>query len=551
MRSAIGQYFRDLVISKKIFLVLVCLTLLVTGVACVGLFMLSRAELDRSLSQRLEHLAITASLLVDGDDLDAVRTESDLHGAAWEAIAKRLVQVREKNGLRNVYAMRRGHRAGYAEFVVDPAKNDAAPIGKEYDLGVAPAMAIGFERPAVDAEIVHDEYDDTLSGYAPIERRDGSVAGIVGVDMDASEVLAARRKFAALTAGLAVLFLLVSVVASALFSRVLTGPILEMTRHVQAVSEGDLERRMTVRGKDEIGQLSAGLNRMIETLNRYLPVRVVAKILGGTSSLSLGGVRAPTTVFFSDVADFTSISEKLAPEEVVHLMNQYLSAMTDVIEKTGGTVDKYIGDAIMAFWGAPEPQVDHASRACEAALLQLEALTLLYEDWAKEGKPGLRIRIGLNAGEVVVGNMGSSRRFNYTVMGDVVNLASRLEAANKNYGTTTLIGETVVKEAGDAFEFRRLDRLRVKGKTKAVEVYELLARKGKAAAKTLDARDAFERALAAYFARDWDSAESALDCAASLRPDDAAVGTYRKRIVELRANPPPAGWDGSYEMRSK
>jgi len=551
MLSSLAQSFRDLRISTKIFLVLICLTLLVTGVACVGLFMLARSELDRSLDAELEHVAITTALLVDGDSLDRVRSESDQQGVDWNTIAAHLVMARQKNGLRHAYAMRVGHRPGFAEFVVDPSADNPAPIGKEYDLKLAPAMGVAFDHPAADADIVHDEYGDTLSGYAPILRRDGSVAGIVGVDMDASEVVGARRRFAFLTAGMALMFVLVAVVASAIFSRFLTGPILDMTRHVHAVSGGDLERRITVRSKDEIGQLSLGLNRMLETLSRYLPVRVVAKILGSTSSLSLGGVKVAATVFFSDVADFTTISEKLAPEEVVLLMNEYLSAMTDVIEKTGGTVDKFLGDAIMAFWGAPEPQGDHAKRACESAILQLEALASLHDEWQKHGKPRLRFRIGLNGGDVVVGNMGSNRRFNYTVMGDVVNLASRLEGANKNYGTTTLVGDVVVKEAADSFEFRRLDRLKVKGKSEAVEVYELLARKGSATAELLEARDAFESALAAYFACDWDAAEKALDRADALRPDDTAVATYRRRIAELREHPPPVGWDGSYEMHTK
>ncbi len=545
----VAQYLRDLVIRKKLSLLLFALTIFITAVISGSLYALARAQLHASLRARLRHVAITTALLVDGDALDEIRSEEDRGNDAWNRVAPRLEAARHRNGLRQAYLMRRRPEGG-AAFVVDTGVKPS-PIGTPYNLAQAPAMTAGFDGPSVDEDIVLDEYGATLSGYAPVVRRDGSVAGLVGVDMDASEVLGMRRRFGLWVGGCFAGFALLSLITSFFFARALTRPILEMTSNIQAISTGDLGRRMPVRGRDEIGLLSASINRMLETLNRYLPVSLVAKILGESGTLSLGGVRAPVTVFFSDLAGFTTTSEALTSEETVALMNEYLTAMTDLIEGTGGTVDKYIGDAVMAFWGAPKPLAGHAGRACEAALLQIDALARLREEWKKQGKPSLSFRIGMNTGDVIVGNMGSRTRFNYTAMGDVVNLASRLEGACKEYGTTTLVAEPTVRAAGDGFEFRRLDRLRVKGKSASVPVYELLGRKGAVGRSLLEARDEFERGLEEYFRRAWDQAEARFRRAAELRPEDGAASVFLERLRHLRATPPPDSWDGTYEMRTK
>lgn len=210
------------------------------------------------------------------------------------------------------------------------------------------------------------------------------------------------------------------------------------------------------------------------TFSKFVSKEVVNELLANPDLLKLGGEKKEITVFFSDVRGFTTISESLSPENLVTLLNDYLSVMTDIIIEYRGTIDKYMGDAIMAFWGAPIPEKDHAYLACLAALKQVKELAKLQEKWREQNWPKLDIGAGLNTGEAVVGNMGSSRRMDYTVMGDTVNLASRLEGANKTYYTHIIISESTYEKVKDRVVVRELDYIRVKGKLKPVTIYELL-----------------------------------------------------------------------------
>lgn len=544
--QSIERWLRDLVIRKKIFFLTLSLTLALSLAMSAALYRLASRTLHQSLQSRLKHVAATAALFLDGDRVERVRSENDRGGADWKALAAQLEAVQAANKLRFVYVMRRSPKEGRAEFVVDPSVDKPTKVGQDYDASRLPALLEGFERPAVDADVVEDEFGATMSGYAPVRRKDGSGAGLVGLDMDAAEVVRLRNKFLSFTLGMVVFFLFVSLAASAVFAQLLTRPIVAMRDRVRLITGGRLETRMPDASQDELGQLSHSINRMVDTLSHYLPVKLVGQILGTEADLKLGGSRMPVTAFFSDIAGFTTISEKLSPEDTVSLLNEYLTAMTDDIEEASGTVDKFEGDAIVAYWGAPLPQPDHARLACEAALRQIEAGERLRERWRQEGKPDIVFRVGLNSGDVLAGNMGSQRRFNYTIMGDVVNLASRLESANKNYGSRVLVGEATRAAARDEFEFRELDRIRVVGKTVAVTVYELLGRKGRVSREALERRDSFERALAAYRARKWDDAEAGFKKLA-----DKASELYQSRITKAREVPPPASWDGSHDLRSK
>ncbi|MFH1570088.1 MAG: adenylate/guanylate cyclase domain-containing protein [Gemmatimonadota bacterium] len=207
---------------------------------------------------------------------------------------------------------------------------------------------------------------------------------------------------------------------------------------------------------------------------KYLSPDVIAEFMGQEENWQLGGRRMQISVMFADLEGFTPLSEKLEPEELVRVMNRYLSEMTAIILREGGTIDKYEGDLVMAFFGAPIPQEDHAARACRAAARMQERMAEMREEWRAVGLPELRIRIGVNSGPAVVGNMGSDFRFNYTAMGDTVNLAARLEPANKEFGTYTMVSLATRLQAGSVgFGFQHLGKIQVKGKTEPVEVYEL------------------------------------------------------------------------------
>jgi len=212
---------------------------------------------------------------------------------------------------------------------------------------------------------------------------------------------------------------------------------------------------------------------------KYVSPVVIDNLIKNPDKINLGGEKRNITIFFSDIRGFTSISENLKPEELVNLLNDYLTEMTSIITKNEGLVDKFMGDAIMAFWGAPLDQPDHAELACKSSLEMMDKLKELQKKWKKEGIPSFDIGIGLNSGEAIVGNMGSSNRFDYTAMGDNVNIASRLEGLNKTYKTNIIISENTYKLVKDKFEVKKLDSVTVKGKKKAITIYELLSYKKK------------------------------------------------------------------------
>lgn len=267
-------------------------------------------------------------------------------------------------------------------------------------------------------------------------------------------------------------------------------------------------------------------------------------------SFSLSGERAEATMFFSDVAGFTTISESLDPERLAALLNRYLSPMTEIIMARGGYVDKYEGDAIMAEWGVPFPADDHAAQACYAALEQQKKLAELRETLKIEFGHELTVRMGINTGTVTAGNMGSEGRFQYTVMGDAVNQAARFESGSKPYGVQIMIGETTRKAVGDLFEVRLLDRLVVKGKTRPIRVYELLANAGELSAEKAQVVALYESALALHWERKFEEALAKLDEALNILADPPSE-MLNKRIVFYLENPPEEGWSGAFVNTEK
>jgi adenylate cyclase len=288
--------------------------------------------------------------------------------------------------------------------------------------------------------------------------------------------------------------------------------------------------------------------RFIKSVFRhYLSPDVIERIIVNPSLLELGGEKREITSFFSDVAGFTSISEGLSAEDLVALLNEYLSEMTDIILAEGGTLDKYEGDAIIAFWNAPLDQADHRLRACRAALRCQERLAELGPHFeAKIGRP-LAMRIGLNSGAAVVGNMGSRRRFDYTAMGDTVNLASRLEGAGKLYKASILAGEETCVGIRDELVVREVDTIRVVGKKKPVAVSEIIGEKGRVGEARMERLRIFARAQEAYKKREWEAAAALF---AGLEGDPLAE-LYLARCREFGQAPPPPDWDGVFELKLK
>jgi adenylate cyclase len=283
----------------------------------------------------------------------------------------------------------------------------------------------------------------------------------------------------------------------------------------------------------------------------YLNASVVEQMLKDPEKLKLGGEKKDLTVLFSDIRGFTSISEHMTPERLVKFLNEYLTKMTDIVFKYDGLLDKYMGDAIMAIWGAPLDQSDHPLRACYTALEMVEELRLLQQKWATEGMPRMNIGIGINAGPMVVGNMGSERRFDYTVMGDSVNLGSRLEGLNKLYGTNIIISEMTYERVREEILGRELDLVRVKGKDQPVKIYELLSRRAKTLPEQKALAEEFQAALGEYRNRNWETARKIFQSILERYPADGPARLYVERCQTLEKTPPPEDWDGVYTMTTK
>ena len=288
-----------------------------------------------------------------------------------------------------------------------------------------------------------------------------------------------------------------------------------------------------------------------DAFGQYLSPKVVNILVKDPSRLTLGGEEREMTAFFSDVASFSTISEQLTPEELVALLNEYLTAMCDIIAETDGTVDKFEGDAIIAFWGAPLSQPDHARLACFAAIDMQNHMVGYRDRLAREGRPALNVRMGLNTGRMLVGNMGSAQRMDYTIMGDAVNLAARLEGANKFYQTYTMISGFTYDQVADDVEARELDLIRVVGKREAVRVYELLDRRGQLEPEKVELLGCYNRGLELYKERRFADAIAAFREALEVSPLDGPSLTYVDRCEDYLEAPPEADWDGVYTLTSK
>jgi adenylate cyclase len=295
--------------------------------------------------------------------------------------------------------------------------------------------------------------------------------------------------------------------------------------------------------------------RVRSAFGQYLSPEVIRRLL--VNPRLVEPKKTEITVMFSDIRGFTTISEKLDAQDLALFLNQYLSDMTSLVFDHQGTLDKYIGDAVMAFWGAPFEELGHAAKACNTAVKMMERVRELQKGWEAEGKPHLDIGIGVNTGMASVGNMGSALRYGYTALGDTVNLSSRLEGLNKDYGTHILVNETTYAAVkNDGLVFRELDLIRVKGKLQPVTIYELIGRMGEHSVygtpeETSSRLELFRQARALYRQRQWQAAQNAFQAILDRWPDDGPSRAYWKRCQEYLFEEPPSGWDGVFTMTHK
>jgi adenylate cyclase len=359
------------------------------------------------------------------------------------------------------------------------------------------------------------------------------------------------------TALICLFILLVSILMAVLLARAIANPINILTEETEKIRDFNFENGSAIKTRiKEIQQMSnavAAMRTGLQAFRRYVPAELVRQLIQTGEGATLGGHKKELTVFFSDIAGFTTIAEQLQPEELMLHLSEYFDELTRILSEHQGTVDKYIGDGIMAFWGAPLPDDGHASRACQAALRCQERVRALNREWAAAGKPVFSTRIGISTGETVVGNVGSSERINYTVMGDNVNLASRLEGVTRLYDSQILVSRATYDQVADEFWFRPVDLIAVKGKTAATTVYELVGKKEDGGEDELLAElcREFTRGVEAYLSRDWAGAAAVFGSLKKKFPKDMPVELYFNRCRKYLKQPPGPDWRGVTYLKYK
>ncbi|HJY48351.1 MAG TPA: adenylate/guanylate cyclase domain-containing protein [Stellaceae bacterium] len=406
---------------------------------------------------------------------------------------------------------------------------------------------------------LRDDFDRKIDA-ARNEMRRLAGAAVIGTR-------AYQRRVVTIGVALLAIAALLGLTVAALVTLGLVRPVRRLLLGTAAVEHGALDTVVPVTSRDEIGSLTQSFNSMVgelrvkarirDTFGKYVDPRIVAGLLDRPELTEAKGSRREMTILFCDMKGFTALSEGMTPAALVNVLNRYITVMSEPVRCNNGIIDKYIGDGIMAFWGPPFTGTDdHSGPACLAALDQLAGLAGFRAELPeitglRRGFPEVDIRIGIATGDVVVGNIGSEQTRNYTVIGDTVNLASRLEAANKTYGTRALVSEGTNRFAADLVETREIDQVLVVGKTEPQRIFELLGRKGEVSGERLALRDAFGAALAAYRRKNWGEARAGFEGCLEIVPGDGPSTALLRRIAQFCTTAPGLDWDGVWSLTEK
>jgi class 3 adenylate cyclase len=532
------------------FVSIVVLTALLLGAA---LFPEVHKFIRDDMRAQLRSAVGVAALEIDSRQHERITSKADEDSAEYLGIRKQLQAFHDRTRhVRYIYTLRKND-LGQIIFVVDAEQDPAlkSHVGDVYPKPT-PEMLAAFDKPYgphVEKEFVTDQWGRFISGYAPLVGPDGKAFGVLGMDLAAGDEAAFEDHFLrlalAIFLGVALAVALISFALTKRLSRPLTDLALDMS-HIQNFDlDSDIEIHSRIK---EITEMKTSLDNMkkgLRSFKRYVPADLVSELIKLGQEATLGAENRPVTALFSDIEGFTTISESLPPERLSECLGVYFEGMTRAILDEGGTVDKFIGDAIMAFWGAPHPVEDHAARACRAALRCQEFIAQRFGRDRRDGEPAFRTRMGINTGEAYVGNFGYRDRLSYTAIGDPINLASRLEAMNKHYGTRLMVSESTLAAAGAEFMARPIDRVAVKGKKQGVLVYELATDP-----QSKDFLTRFAAAFQLYEGRQWAKAAESFGALAEMRPDDGPAKILLERCRGFAAAP-PAQWNGVFALTEK
>ena len=522
---------------------------------------LARANL-RSVERALElRRIVIAKLRSPSNDVAALRTKFDAKGKEFET------EIQSARSLINDLIEKNTTTVDARSLVRLQTRLDAAVGDSRRHLNDEVDRLLKLleegNTTAIDESLTRvDAFRDELNGKLDAIRAD--MLALLSADADLTTQK--QRRVTLIAAFLTLLAAVLGLVFSLLVSAGVTRPVRRLLEGAKAVEAGNLNEKVPITSKDEIGHLTTAFNQMVEqlrlkerireTFGKYIDPRIVEGLID-RPMLAAEGERRVMTVLFCDLRGFTGTSEGMTPQGLVKVMNCYFSTMSAPIRDHEGIIDKYIGDAIMAYWGPPfTDDAAQARLASFAALKMLELVpqlrTELPELLGVRNLPtAFDLRIGIATGDVLVGSIGSEWMMNYTVMGDTVNLASRLEGANKEYGGRILVSEATLAAASDAVEAREIDRVAVLGQNRPQAVFEIMARKGELSTAQFELRDHYSEGLACYRRRQWREARSAFEAALSVVSNDGPSITFIKRLDGLILHPPGEDWDGAWRLEQK
>jgi adenylate cyclase len=529
------------------------LTVLLTSVLLsAALYGFWRGEMQDALETRLEHLITTAALFIDPAEHAHLTQVADMQAERYQRLRSRLLEVQKANpDVRFFYSFRWDSTAGVPRFVLDTGEGQEQSLVGETYTEFTPRLRDAFLPPyktRVESTFSRDTFGTWLSAYAPILNADGSLEGVLGLDVDAGFIRQIEYRQLFLLVGLTFCVLMLMGMLSLLLSRYISRPLLSLSQEMAQVHHLQLDTTLDTGSRiSEIQTMESSLDGMksgLKSFKKYVPADLVVELIALGHEAKLGAEKREMSIFFCDLQNFTATAECLDPQQLSRLIASYFETVTTTVQEHGGVIDKFIGDAVMAFWGAPRPLADHATLALKAALLLQKRLAALALDWQAQGLPGLATRMGLTTGTVLVGNVGHEHRLSYTALGDVVNLASRLESLNRYYGTQLLVTTQVLEAQTLAVASRPVDLVAVKGKQQGVLILEV-------ALTAPDWWSLYLQGWDAYKAQDWRKAKDSFDQLLKLQPKDGPSQVLAERCANFIAQGVPINWSGVWVMEAK
>jgi class 3 adenylate cyclase len=477
--------------------------------------------------------AQAAAQFVSVEELDRYHTVEDSKNQSYQELKRRLDQFAKEYHVKYVSYLRQYDQDNF-QYIIDNDFDPATIVGpgtiKKIENIARTALAGNVT--ATDLGNYNESWEHLLAGFAPVYDKDGNFYCVADVDID-DTVITNQRNYSLIMTMLQIIALSISVLFGIL-------NMLLYSSKAKQIEEAHIK-------------LQYFNNNMRQAFSTYLSEDVVEEIISDPARLQLGGVNRHMTALFSDIKGFTGIAEKLMPNHLVDLLNYYLSTMSDIILEQKGTIDKYQGDSIVSFFGAPLELEDHALRACTAGIMMKRIENDINKYVLEKGiSPSpLLTRIGVNTGEMVVGNMGTQKKMNYTIISNAVNLASRLEGVNKVYGTWILASDTTIKETKGKLLTRRLDRVKVVGINEVVHINEIMEIKADASDALFERVYLFHKAMDLFEARNWKDAEAAFNQVLKTFSDDEPSKHFVERCHQYQEFPPAADWDGIFNITEK